>query len=101
LDAWVRFAASMARDGGTLTIIHRADALPDLLAVLERRFGDTLILPLHPRAGAPASRVLIQAKKASRAPLTLLAGRILHDDGAHGFTPEFDAILRGGAALEF
>ena len=99
LEAWVRFAAAMTRDGGTMTIIHRPDALPEILAALERRFGGAILLPLHPRDGAPASRILLQAKKASRAGLTLLAGRVLHAGESHGFTPEFDAILRGGAAL--
>lgn len=101
LDGWVRFAAGMAREGGTLTIINRPVALPELLAALDRRFGGALILPLHPREGVPASRVLIQAKKGNRAGPALLTGRVLHADGMHGFTPEFDTILRGGAALEF
>ncbi len=101
LDAWLRFAAAMTRDGGTLTLIHRPEALPEMLAALERRFGGTLVLPLHSRAGEPANRLLLQARKASRAGLSVRPGRILHADGAHGFTPEFDAILRGGAALEF
>jgi tRNA1(Val) A37 N6-methylase TrmN6 len=100
LDHWVRFAAAMAREGGTLTIVHRPDALPEVLAALERRFGDAHVLPLHPRPGAPANRVLIQARKGSRAGLTLLAGRILHADGGHGFTQEFDAVLRAGGALK-
>jgi tRNA1(Val) A37 N6-methylase TrmN6 len=101
LDDWVRFAAAMACEGGTLTIVHRPSALPEVLAAMERRFGDTHVLPLHPRKGTPANRVLIQAKKGSRAGLTLLAGRVLHAETGHGFTPEFDAVLRGGAALVF
>ncbi len=101
LDGWVRFAAGMTCEGGTLTIIHRPDALLDVLAAFDRRFGGAHILPLHPRAGTPANRVLIQARKGSHAGLTLMAGRVLHIDGGHGFTPEFDAVLRGGAALTF
>jgi tRNA1(Val) A37 N6-methylase TrmN6 len=101
LDDWVRFAAAMARDGGTLTIVHRPDALPEVLAALERRFGGAHVLPLHPRAGAPANRVLIQARKGSRAGMTLLPGRVLHTEDSHAFTAEFDAVLRGGAAMGF
>ena len=101
LDAWVRFAAAMARDDGSLTIIHRADALPELLAALARRFGRVRILPLHSRAGEPASRLLVQGVKGRRAPLEVLAGRVLHADGGHGFVAEFDAILRGGAAFRW
>jgi len=41
----------------------------------------------------------VQGIKGSRAPLQLRAGLILHATG-HGFRPEVDAILRGGAALD-
>lgn len=99
-EAWARFAASMARNGGSFTIIQRPDALPEILAALSRRFGRVKILPLHSRDGQPASRVLIQAIKGSRAALQILPGRTLHLHGSHVFTPAFDAILRLGAALE-
>ena len=101
LDDWIRFAAAMARDGGSLTLIHRADALPEILAAMARRFGGVRILPLHPRAGEPASRLLVGAIKGSRAALAVLPGRVLHQEGGHGFVPEFDAILRRGAGLEW
>ncbi len=99
LDDWLRFAAALAREGGTLTMIHRPDVLPDLLAACGRRFGGLTLLSLHPRAGAPASRVLVQGIRGSRAGLTILAPRILHAPDGHGFTPEFDAILRASAPL--
>ena len=46
---------------------------------------------------APAIRVLVRARKGSRAPLALLPGLMLNDaDGKP--TAEAEAILRGGAA---
>jgi tRNA1(Val) A37 N6-methylase TrmN6 len=98
LDRWARFMAAMARSGGTATLIHRAEALGEILEALAGRFGDTLVLPIHPREGEPASRVLVQATKGSRAPLRLLPGLVLHARD-HGFRPQVEAILRGGAAL--
>jgi tRNA1(Val) A37 N6-methylase TrmN6 len=98
LDRWVRMMAAMARPGGTATLIHRAEALGHILAALAGRFGGTLVLPLHPRAGEPASRVLVQGIKGSRAPLCLLPGLVLHN-ATEGFRPEVEAILRHGAAL--
>jgi tRNA1(Val) A37 N6-methylase TrmN6 len=98
LDRWVRFMAAMARPGGTATLIHRADALAEILTSLEGRFGGAIVLPFYPREGEPASRVLVQAVKGSRAPLELRAGLVLHNS-QHGFRPEVEAILRGGAAL--
>ena len=98
LDRWLRFLAAMARPGGILTLIHRAEALGAVLSALGNRFGDARIFPLFPRAGQPASRILVQATKGSRGPSSLLPGLVLHAaDGR--FLPVPDAILRGGAAL--
>jgi tRNA1(Val) A37 N6-methylase TrmN6 len=98
LDAWARFMARMTASGGEATIIHKADALARLLAVLDARFGALKVLPLHPRADAPAHRVLVQGIKGSRGPLQILPGFILHQDG-NAFTPAAQEILRGGAPL--
>jgi tRNA1(Val) A37 N6-methylase TrmN6 len=98
LEAWLRFCARATRPGGRLTLIHRADALGDLLTGLENRFGGLTIRPIHPRADAPAVRVLIHGVKGSRAPLSLAAPVVLHDtDGK--FRPDIDAVLRAGVPL--
>jgi tRNA1(Val) A37 N6-methylase TrmN6 len=100
LDRWVRFMAAMARPGGRITLIHRADALPELLSALGGRFGGAVVVPLHPRDGEPALRVLVRAVKGSRAPLQLQPGLVLHNaDG--GFRPCIAAALRDGARLSF
>lgn len=98
LDRWARALAHLARPGGEVVMIHRADALPELLAALTPRFGGLRILPLHPRDGEPASRVLVKGTKGSRAPLALLHGRILHVEG-NAFHPAANLILRDGAGL--
>ena len=98
LDDWARFMARMTAPGGAATIIHKADALARLLMVLDARFGALKVLPLHPRAGAPAHRVLVQGIKGSRGPMQILPGFVLHQDG-NAFTPAAQDILRGGTAL--
>jgi tRNA1(Val) A37 N6-methylase TrmN6 len=98
LDRWARFLAAMARPGGLVTLIHRAEALAEALAALEGRFGGTVVLPVHPREGQPAARVLVRAVKGSRAPLGLLPGLILHN-ADHSFRPRLAAVLHDGAAL--
>ncbi len=100
LDAWFRFIATAASRDGVATMIHRAAALGVLLDGLGQRFGDLRVLPLYPRAGDAAHRVIVQGRKGSRAPLTLLPGLALHGDG-HAFVERIDAVLRGGAALEW
>lgn len=98
LEEWLRVTCAMAKPKGTVTIIHRADALPDLLKGVEGKLGGLVAFPLWPGAGKEASRVLLQGIKGSRAPFKLAKGLLLHgEDG--GFTPEAEAILRNGAAL--
>jgi tRNA1(Val) A37 N6-methylase TrmN6 len=98
LERWVRFMARMAGPSGQATMIHKAEALPEVLAAFEGRFGGLTVTPIQPREDAAAIRVLVQGRKASRAPLRLLPPFVLHlADGA--FTPAATAILRHGAGL--
>jgi tRNA1(Val) A37 N6-methylase TrmN6 len=97
-EAWFRFFAAMAAPGATLTLIHRADALGEVLAGLERRFGDIAVFPLFAKEGEPATRILVEARKGSRAALRLLPGLVLHEPGGR-YTGKAEAILRGGEAL--
>jgi tRNA1(Val) A37 N6-methylase TrmN6 len=55
------------------------------------------VLPIHPRAGEPAHRIIVRGVKGSRAPLRILPGLMLHE-GA-GFTPLVEALHRGEAVL--
>jgi tRNA1(Val) A37 N6-methylase TrmN6 len=98
LEAWARFMARMAAPGGVATIIHKAEALGRVLAAFDQRFGAIRILPLHPRTGTLAHRVIVQGTKGSRAPLQVLPGFVLHEAG-NGFTPAAQAILRHGGPL--
>ena len=79
-------------------MIQRADALPALLPAFAGRLGDLTLRPVHPRADAPAIRLLISGTKGSKAPLRLLPGLTLHEpDGSA--TPLAAAIQRGEATL--
>jgi FkbM family methyltransferase len=98
LERWTRFMTAMARPGGSATLIHKVEALPELLAALEGRFGALKVLPLHPRTTLPAIRVIVQGIKGSRAPLQILAGLTLHAEGG-GFTSEAERLLRAGEPL--
>lgn len=98
LQRWVKFLAAFCKPKGSVTIIHRADALPKLLNHLEGRFGKLIVYPLFPRAGEAAIRILIQGRKGSRAPLSVAPGMVLHDD-KNAFTPAATAILRESAGL--
>lgn len=98
LVSWVTTAARLLRPGGSLTMIHRADALSRLLAALTPAFGAITLLPVHPAPGAAAIRVIIGAVKASQAPGAILPGIMLaQQDGRPSAAA--DAVLRDGAPL--
>ena len=98
LERWVVACQAMLKPHGRLTMIHRADALSDLLFAFQGRFGALSILPIYPYDGASATRLLVEGIKGSRAPLTLMAGLILHEKNGR-FTAEAEAIHRGLAGL--
>jgi tRNA1(Val) A37 N6-methylase TrmN6 len=98
LEKWIKCLTAMAAPRGTLTLIHKAEALEELLVLLKGRFGAIAIYPLFPKQGVAAKRVLVQGIKGSRAPLEMLPGMVLHEaDGS--YTQQADLILRGGAGL--
>jgi tRNA1(Val) A37 N6-methylase TrmN6 len=99
LERWLRFMAAMVKPGGMISLVHRADALGAILAASGGRFGGHVIVPLHARPAAAASRVLVHAIKGSRAPLRLLAGLVLHEKDGR-FRAEIEDVLRGGAGLQ-
>jgi tRNA1(Val) A37 N6-methylase TrmN6 len=98
LGRWLGTAARLLRPQGIATLIWRADGLDAVLAALGDGFGAVTLLPVYPKPGAAAIRVLARAVKASRAPLTLLPGLILAD-AAGKPTAEAEAVLRGNAVL--
>jgi tRNA1(Val) A37 N6-methylase TrmN6 len=98
-DGWLRFLAAFARPRGMLNLIHRVDALPRLLPLLNGRFGSVVLYPLFPRPDAPATRLIIRGMKGSRGAVQIRQGMVLHR-AEGGFTDEAEAILRHGAPLD-
>ena len=99
LAAWTGFMLKAVREGGTITVIHRADRLGELLGLLSPKAGSIQIRPVHPFAEEPAKRVLVRAVKTGKAPLELLPALVLHDRSGGKHTAQAEAILRGEAAL--
>jgi tRNA1(Val) A37 N6-methylase TrmN6 len=60
-------------------------------------FGSPALLPLWPRAGVAAKRVLLAARRGGRAPGRVLPGLVLHAET--GATPAAESVLRDAAAL--
>jgi tRNA1(Val) A37 N6-methylase TrmN6 len=98
LALWLKTASRLLRPSGAVTLIWRADGQGEVLAALEAGFGTVAVLPVHPKPGAPAIRVLVRAVKNGRGPLAILPGFVLADaDGKP--SAEAETVLRAGAAL--
>lgn len=106
LAAWIATARARLTPRGWLTLIHTAERLPDCLVALQSGFGAISVLPIQPRPGRAANRVLIRARKSARTPFTLLPPFLVHELSAHaGDAPDYGAaaqgVLRDAAPLPF
>jgi tRNA1(Val) A37 N6-methylase TrmN6 len=98
VGAWMRACLALLAPGGRFAMIHLPQALAPILESCEGRLGSVRIMPIHPRAGEDAGRIIVTGRKGSRAPLAMAAPFVVHEaDGR--FTPQADAIHRGQALL--
>ncbi len=99
LADWVRALAAPLRHKGTATLVLPAARFADAARALrDAGCGAVTLLPIWPRAGVAAKRVIIRAVKGGRGPDRVLPGLVLHQaDGR--FTAAAEAVLRDGAAL--
>ncbi len=104
LAEWVQAAARRLAPGGWLTLICGVDGLPEVLAAMGAKLGSASVLPLQPREGRAALRILLRARKGGKGAFRLLAPLVLHQGAAHdgdreSYTPRANAVLRGGEGL--
>jgi tRNA1(Val) A37 N6-methylase TrmN6 len=98
LGDWLKEARRVLKPGGGVSIIHRAEALGDILSTLATGFGGVEVRPIHGQAERPAIRVIVSARLGSRKPAALLPALVLN--GADGrFTAFSEALHRGEAVL--
>ncbi len=99
LVAWLAAALALVEPGGSFILIHRPDALQAVFEALTGRAGAITILPVHAHAKKAAIRMLVRARKGSRAPPAIAPALVLH--GEQGFTEAADAIHRGAATIDW
>ena len=94
LKTWIQFMDDHLRDRGTLSVIHRADRVPEILDALGGGYGDLKILECVPvDDGRPVKRAIVQAVKGASTTEVIRGSLILHNvDGS--FTDAAQAILR-------
>lgn len=104
LADWIALCLKRLRPKGSFTIIQTADRLQDILCALTGNIGAIRVQPLAPRAGRPAKRVIVQARKNSRAALQLLPpfhvhGGVAHRQDGDDYSGAAREILRAGKAF--
>lgn len=98
LTAWLRFARALVRPKGTVTAILPPEQLPAALEALSATGRGIEIVPLWPKEGVPARRIIVRLRTNAASPLVLHQGLILH--GAEGKpAPAAEAVLRHAGAL--
>lgn len=98
LTDWVNAALNFCRPKGTVCFIYRSDRLAEVLAALDTKAGEIEIIPLWPKQGENAKRVIVRARKGIKTPLKITSGLILH--AASGdYSDDAQSILRGEACL--
>ncbi len=98
LASWIAFALKMMRPQGYFYMINRTAALTETLAALHNKAGAVTVIPLYSKAGQPAKRILISARKDSKAPARILSGLTIHNaDGS--YSEAADSVLRRGKCL--
>ena len=105
LADWLDLAIKRLKPGGHLTVVQRAERLPDLLAACDTRMGDIAVRPLTPRQGRKCEIVLLTAKKGARGAFRLLPSLYLHIGTRHetdgdDYSPVAKSVLRDGLGLE-
>lgn len=109
LAVWIDTGLRRLAPKGWLTMIHLAERLPEVLAAAAAApgpVGSVTVLPLVPRAGRAAGRVLIRMRKGGKGPFCLKSPLILHGGDRHerdgdDYSGLARGVLRDGAALDW
>ncbi|MEM6406866.1 MAG: methyltransferase [Pseudomonadota bacterium] len=106
LPLWIDSGLRRLKPKGWLTLILTIDRLPEVIVSLNERAGSLKIKPLSARAGRPAGRFLLCARKGGRAPTTLYNPLILHEGSVHegdfdSYTKEARSVLREAQVIDF
>jgi tRNA1Val (adenine37-N6)-methyltransferase len=94
LAEWLDVARRAVRPDGRVGVVYAAERLPELLAGMsERDLTPVRLRAVHPFVDRAAVRVLVEAQRGSRRPLSVEAPLVLHVGDPPRFTDETRALL--------
>ena len=98
LKDWTDVCIKMIRPQGWFYMINRAEALKSILNIIANKLGDISIFPLYSKEEQCAKRIIIKAKKDSKAPLNIKPPLCIHSNDGK-YTSRAQDILRKGLPL--
>lgn len=98
LECWMASALHWLKQGGSLSIIHRADRLDKILSLAYGRYGAIEIWPVHSKPLEPAIRVIVKMVRNRKTPLKIHPPIALFDEEGTE-TPRSNSLLRDGVGL--
>ena len=98
LEAWLRACLRFLTTRGSLTVIHRADRLDEILTCLYGRVGELKVIPIWSRQGQDAKRVIVTGRKGIKTPMRLLTGLAMHGEDGE-YTVAARRVLEDACAL--
>ena len=99
LALWVKTSFDALKEGGVLTLIHRADRLDEIVGLLSPLFSAISIKPIQARPEKPAKRVIVRGVKGSgpKTKSTQPSLILYNEDGR--YAEEAEDILRRACGL--
>jgi tRNA1(Val) A37 N6-methylase TrmN6 len=97
---WIMSAMHALKPSGTLTLIHRADRLQEILSHMKNAFGEIELLFLLPKADAEPKRIIVRGRKGARYEISECQPLTLHTIEG-GYTEAAENVLRHCQKLAF
>lgn len=101
LSSWIEFCAKVLRPNGAIVMIHRADRVAEIMEQLQNvKCRQIDVIPIYPKYGQDAKRVLVKATKNPACKSRLLTGIVLHElDGRYTESAQF--VLDGRTDIKW
>lgn len=100
LRDWILACRKKISPKGRLFMIHLAERMPEIMAILDQKFGNIHLFPLFTKPNQPAKRILISAQLDTKAKAQIHQGMMIRDQ-MNSDTSDAQAVLRQGAGLIF
>ena len=100
LSDWAALTARAVRLDGTVTFIHIPERVDELVAALEPSVGAIVVVPLLPREGASARRVVVRGTRGASPSVRFCNGYVLHSPDGN-YTAAANAVLRDAEPVVF